>query len=148
MEDLTSEQLRAIWNQKKVPVLLRRGRGQRLRLRLPYRPDSFSWLRGDRRSIPEWDSVQRFWEVPQAWFNPLVTECLKEFKRVYIIQPYREEEKCAPACWSAMGHICECSCMGANHGSQYAGRGWKVISDAFATRSGEQKLACRLLAVS
>lgn len=145
MEHSEAERLRTVWNQDATPVLLRRGKGKALRVRLPYRATNRAWLRKDRRSIPKWDSSRQFWEVPQAWFNPLVRESLATFERVYIIQPYRDQEKCAPACWNAEGDECQCSCMGANHGMQSPGGSWKVVSDAFATRWGAEELACRLV---
>lgn len=146
MDDVTSQQLLQVWKQAEVPVLLRRGPGKRVRLRFQNRPNNLMWLRRDRRTIPHWNDQYRCWEVPKAWFNSLVTQMLDTFGRVYIIQPFREEEKCAPACWSAIGYECQCSCMGANHGSQISGRGWHVISETFAARWNEERLACRLLA--
>jgi hypothetical protein len=141
----TPERLRRIWNQKDIPVLLRRGPGHRVRMRLPYEPANRRWIRRDRRTNPEWDEQRRFWEVPQAWFNALVGQCLEKFGRVYIIQPYREQEKCAPACWNAVGDECQCSCMGDHHGMHSPAGQWKVVSDTFATSWGEQALACRLV---
>ncbi|WP_354134437.1 hypothetical protein [Bradyrhizobium sp. S3.9.1] len=64
--------------------------------------------------------------------------------KVYIIQPYREQEICARACQEAQGHECQCSCMGANHGVGNDGS-WFEVSDTFSTRWGERELACRLL---
>jgi hypothetical protein len=63
-----------------------------------------------------------------------------DLAKLYIIQPYREQEKCSPSCQDAEGHECQCSCMGRYHG---IGR----VSDTFATRWGDQELACRLLTV-
>ncbi len=80
-----------------------------------------------------------------AWFSDLVERCLDRYGKVYIIQPFREQEKCAPACMNATGHDCQCSCMGANHGAGLAGGRWKVIDEAFATRWGDELIACRLL---
>ncbi|MEP1497973.1 MAG: hypothetical protein ABJK50_20985, partial [Pseudophaeobacter sp.] len=61
-----------------------------------------------------------------------------------IIQPYREQEICARACQEALGHECQCSCMGANHGAGNDGS-WFEVSDTFSTRWGDRELACRLL---
>lgn len=52
MQNDPREKMRRIWNQKTIPVLLRRGRGHRLRLRLPYQADNRSWVRGSRRAVP------------------------------------------------------------------------------------------------
>ena len=101
--------------------------------------------RGEGRIKPVWLKDEKYWELPQAWFDSLVKRCLQRFGKVYIIQPYHAQEKCAPACWSAEGEVCECSCMGANHGSGHPGGRWKVVSDTFATRWAGRDLACRLL---
>lgn len=142
MDKLT---LSYIWNQKRVPVVLRRtGKGECLRVRLPYGKDNRKWLRNGRRIAPEWNAEKACWELPKAWFNDFVDRSLAHFGKVYIIQPYREQEKCAPACQNALGHECECSCMGANHGAGNDGS-WFEVSDTFATRWGQRELACRLL---
>ena len=82
--------------------------------------------------------------LPKSWFNDFVDRALRRYGKVYIIQPYREQEICAQACQEAQGHECQCSCMGANHGIGNDGN-WFEVSDAFSTRWGERELACRLL---
>jgi hypothetical protein len=140
--------IRAVWNQRAIPVILRRGgKGQKLRVRLPYASDNRQWLQQSGRDSPKWDRDHRCWETPKAWFDDLVKRALRKYGKVYIIQPYRVQEKCAPACWNAMGHECQCSCMGANHGMGADGR-WFVVSDTFAVRWGELQLACRLMKLS
>lgn len=138
--------LTLVWNQPNIPVILRRtGRGNKLRARLPFARDNRDWLRNGRRTSPEWfEKPDAYWELPKAWFNDFVDRALKRYGRVYIIQPYREQEVCAPACRAAVGHECECSCMGANHGVGNDDS-WFDISDAFSIRSGNPYLACRLL---
>jgi hypothetical protein len=144
-EDIHVAKLKAIWNQTRVPVVLRRGgSGQLLRIRLPYSEDNRHWLQNERRNAPAWISRGKYWEVPKAWFNDFVQRALKRYGRLYVIQPFREHEVCAPACMNAEGHECQCSCMGANHGAGNDGS-WFEVSDAFAVRSGEQQLACRLM---
>jgi hypothetical protein len=143
--DKDYEALKAVWNQKETPVILRRGgKGERLRVRLPFQPLNKQWLQNGRRNEPVWDRNEKYWETPKAWFNDLVNRALEQFGRVYIIQPFREQEICAPACMNATGHECECSCMGANHGAGSDGS-WFEVSETFATRWSERHLACRLL---
>ncbi len=137
--------INAVWNQQQIPVIVRHGKGRPLFLRLPYRPENRAWIKGEKRNNPTWNSAKKHWECPQAWFNDLVDRSLAHWGKLYIIQPHREQEKCAPACWNAMGHECQCSCLGANHGSQSSGGGWFVVSDTFATRWDKSELACRLL---
>jgi hypothetical protein len=137
--------LRHVWDQGNIPVILRRtGKGQRLRARLPYAKTNGKWLQNGRRTSPEWISSEKYWELPKAWFNDFVDRSLERYGKVYIIQPYREQEICAPAFQNAEGHECQCSCMGQYHGSGNDGS-WFEVSDAFATRWCGQELACRLL---
>ena len=52
--EVSNEKLRKIWNQKAIPVILRRGgKGQRLRARLPYSDDNKKWLQNGRRISPQ-----------------------------------------------------------------------------------------------
>ena len=125
-------------------IIRRTGKGEQHRLRLPFDSSNREWLRNDRRNAPVWRSDKKYWEIPKAWFNDTVERCLKRFGKVWIIQPYRENEVCAPACMNARGHECQCSCMGANHGTGNDGS-WFEVNDAFAVRWNAKHLAARLL---
>ena len=105
--------LKAAWNQKTIPVALRRdGKGERVRVRLPYADDNYAWLRNGRRNRPSWNPALGCSEIPKAWFNDLVNRCLRRWGLIYVIQPYQEQEICAPACMNAIGHECQFSRMG------------------------------------
>lgn len=91
------------------------------------------------------ESAVKCWQTQKPWFNDMVNRCLKAFDSVHIVKPYREQEKCAPACWNSMGDECQCSCMAANYGSHSSGSKRLVVSDAFATRCHERELACRVM---
>lgn len=143
--DGSEARLQTALQQTSIPLIVRRsGNGKPLRVRLPYEEGNRQWLRNGKRNSPTWISSQKHWETPKAWFNDLVERLLKKHKKLYIMQPYREQEKCAPACMNALGHECQCSCMGANHGSGNDGS-WFEVSETFATRSGEEYYACRLM---
>lgn len=136
---------KAVWNNGKIPVVLRRGGSKPIRLRLPFVAGNREWLKQKpRNKDPVWNTEQKFWELPKSRFNELVRIILERFERIYIIQPYREMEICAPACMNALGFECQCSCMGAHHGSKNHGD-WFKVSESFAVRYGDTKLACRLL---
>ena len=156
MDQGVSEDLQKIWRQDKIPVIVRKGKGFKLRVRIPNFVNSFEWKTKSRAMLqsvkprgsqPVW--VPRFngWEIPQTWFSDLVDQLLKRFGAVYIIQPFRPQEICAPGCMNAVGHECNCSCMGANHGSGGPGGEWFVASEAFAAKWGEVQLACRLMQI-
>ena len=136
-----------VWSQKHIPVALRRtAKGERIRVRLPFAADNRQWLRNGRRTSPVWIGGEAaYWELSKSWFNDFVDRALIRYGKVYIIQPYREQEICARACQEARGHECQCSCMGANHGAGNDGS-WFEVSDVFSTRWGQRELACRLLA--
>ncbi|MDZ7712739.1 MAG: hypothetical protein U5L06_06355 [Rhodovibrio sp.] len=137
--------LKEIWNRSKVPVFVRRnGRREKVRLRLPFASDNRFWLKNQRTTSPVWVPAGKYWEVPKSWFNDLVNRGLERYGSLYVIQPYRVQEKCAPACLNATGHECECSCMGANHGAGNDGS-WFEVSETFATRFGGREVACRLI---
>jgi hypothetical protein len=135
----------AIWRQKRVPVIYRQGGSKPLMIRLPFAPDNRIWLRGERQRKPEWNEQFKCWLTPKSWFESVVSQCLHRHGRVYVVQPYKAHEKCAPACWNARGFECECSCMGANHGSHSPSGKWRVISETFAIQWHERQLACRLI---
>lgn len=83
---MDAEQLTCIWNQREIPVILRRtGKGELLRLRLPYAETNRSWLQNDRRTSPAWIASKRCWEIPKAWFNDFVERALAAFGAVYVI---------------------------------------------------------------
>ncbi|HBF32089.1 MAG TPA: hypothetical protein DDW73_21100 [Rhizobium sp.] len=133
-----------VLSQNGVPVAIRRGNGYPLNVKLPYGQDNFLWLRNGRRLSPKWNKVPPQWEIPRAWFNDFVNRALSRYGNVYIIQPISEQEVCASSCWNASGHICECSCMGGNHGTSN-NKGMFEVSETFAFRWTPQRLACRLL---
>lgn len=136
-----------VWNQRDVPVILRRtGVGEQLRARLPFATTNRSWLQNGRRRSPTWNADKHYWELPKAWFNDFVERALGDHGQVYVIQPYREQEKCSPACQNARGHECQCSCMGLHH-AQGSDGSWFEVSDTFATRWGDRMLACRLMTI-
>lgn len=141
----SEENIRQVWNQKTIPIVLRRNRkGEKIRIRLPFDQSNREWLQNGRRVSPAWIHDGQYWETPKAWFNDFVNRALEKFGKLYVVQPYNEQEKCAPACMSATGHECECSCMGANHGAGNDGS-WFEVSDVFATRWNGRRLACRLM---
>lgn len=144
LEDNDSARLHRVLTQSRIPVLIRRDK-QPLRAQLPYSLQNRSWLQQFGKRNPIWRSTDKQWELPAAWFARLLELAVAKFGRAYVIQPYNEQEVSAPACWNARGDICECSCMGVNHGSEHPGGRWKVFDEAFATRWKGSQLACRLI---
>lgn len=136
---------KVVWNNRVIPVILRRGGSQPIRLRLPFDKTNRYWLKqGRRKKEPYWDKEKQYWQLPSSRFDEIATMFLVRFSRVYIIQPYREKEVCARSCMEAEGFECQCSCMGTNHGSGID-HDWFEVSDAFAVKYSGKKLACRLL---
>jgi hypothetical protein len=125
-------------------VVFRDTAQNRLLVKLPYAADNRAWLKTEHTRRPEWVPAFKCWQVPKAWLDDVTRRLCQRYGQVYLIQPYRERETCAPACWDATGLECECSCLGANHG-QGQGRGWYVIAETCAVRWGPRQYACRLL---
>jgi hypothetical protein len=134
-----------VWEQKALPVIFRDSPGHPLLVRLPFAEGNREWLQDDRRHRPKWLASEKAWSIPKAWFDDSARRCLERYHAVYIIQPFRESETCAPACVNAIGVECTCSCLGANHGSGISMETWYVVSDAFAVRYGPKQYAVRLL---
>ena len=135
----------AIWRQTAIPVIYRPGKGHPLLVKFPWGEDNGVWLRGERQRRPQWNDQWRCWEVPLAWINDTVRRFIFRFGHTYLIQPYREKEICAPACWYAHGFECECSCMGKNHGDGRPDGKWYVKAETLAIRWKERKLSCQLI---
>jgi hypothetical protein len=140
--------LKSIWRQTETPVIYKQPRPQPILFKVPYARDNYDWVHGDKHHKPKWNSKFKCWETPISWFDELIEQALKRFGKIYVIQTYKELQKCAPACWNATGFHCECSCMGANHGSGDPGRTWQEVSDTFAFQWGPRQYACRLITVS
>jgi hypothetical protein len=145
-QDLEARDILPIWNQKKLPVIFRPARSETLKIRLPFAKGNSAWLQGDRQHRQKWNEKWKCWETPRSWFDDIGKKCVAQFGRVYVIHTYRLSEKCAPRCWEAERLECQCSCMGANHGSQGPLGKWLIISETFAVRWQERRYACRLIA--
>jgi hypothetical protein len=158
VEEVRDQRLRAIWRQREIPTVVRTHKTPRVLVTLPEDPANAqgktdergaatvdAWLRGEHRHRPRWDSRFRCRSVPKSWFDDMIERLLRRYGRVYVIQPYQEQQKCAPACWNAQGHICECSCLGANHGAGHPGSDWREITETFAFQWGPGHYGCRLL---
>jgi hypothetical protein len=140
-----SEELLRVWRQQEVPVVLRRSIEFPLLVKAPFDIGNAEWLRNGQQRKPEWDQKYKAWQIPKAWFERAIKLCLKRYSKCYVIQIHREQQVCAAACWNAQGADCECSCMGANHGSGHPGGRWYEIDETLAVSWGEQTYACRLL---
>lgn len=142
-------EIRRQWNSASIPIIVRSGiPGAKLTARLPYRADNRTWLfglaTGHRKPEVKWVPTEKAWKLPVSWLNRFVDSGLERYGRLYVVQPYRELEKCAPACRNAVGHDCQCSCMGANHGAG-DGSGWFDVSEVFSFRWGARSAAIRLM---
>jgi hypothetical protein len=73
-----------VWKQKQIPVVLRRtGRGEQLRVRLPFGNDNRQWLKNGRRTAPKWiGGTKAYWELPKSWFNDFVDRALLRYREV------------------------------------------------------------------
>lgn len=136
---------RTLWRQSTYPVVFRDTAQKRLLVKLPWAEGNGHWLRDGRHHRPVWLKQWKCWQVPHAWLDDVTRRLCQRYASVYVVQPYRERETCAPACWNAMGIECECSCLGANHGQGDQGKAWYIVSDTCAVHWGTRQYACRFL---
>lgn len=139
--------LKQIWWQTSVPVVFRQSKSDNVLIRIPFAKDNRKWLKGEHRrtKYPKWDKGFKCWRTPASWFDDVVHRCLYRFGSLYLIQPYREQQKCAPACWNAVSAWCECSCMGEHHGQGHPDGQWHIVAEYCAVSWGPKDYACRLL---
>ena len=136
-----------LWRQGKNLAIFKRNKPLPVLARIPFAEGNMEWLRDGRRLKPDWCAQFNAWEIPTAWFDSVIKLALRRHQEVYVIQLYREHQKCAPACWNAEGFHCECSCMGENHGGGHPGGNWYEVSETFAVSWGQQRYSCRHLKV-
>jgi hypothetical protein len=141
MEPLSKTDAARVWRNGLIPVIYEADDHGRIMVRAPYSGDTRQWLKGTGRII-EWLGRYRAWELPASRFDDVVQLSLERYGKVYIIQPYRPFQKCAPACWNAKGSRCQCSCLGKNHQGNALDH---VVSETFAFQWDDRQLACRLL---
>ena len=144
MDSQILERLQEVWDQTKIPVISNKGKGVPLRVQLPEGVDGYNWIKKGRRNLPKWVKQYRYWKAPYAWLKILTQEALDEFGKVYLIQSFQSQEKCARVCKEATGYDCDCSCAGEYHGSNNMD-GWVEISDTFATQWTTPRKGFRLL---
>jgi hypothetical protein len=96
-----TQRAREIWKQTRIPVVFRPGGKNSLMVKFPYALDNRDWLRKGHRTKPCWNEHYECWELPRSWFEDVTQRLLRRFGKVYIIQPFRLQEKCAPNCWNA-----------------------------------------------
>lgn len=129
-EGSVSLTIQSVIRQRQFPVVIRERKGKIL-CQTPYAPDNREFLQRSNRK-PVWNKQHKLWELPKAWFKDTVQDCAARWGKVYVVQPYNEMEKCAAACWNAVGIECECSCMGQRHGTGRPEGRWYEISETCA----------------
>lgn len=139
------QDLNSFWSRTRLPAVFQRQRPAKLLVRLPYAANNKVWLRAGQRNKPSWDKMHGAWEVPQSWFERTIRLSFDRYQACYVIQLYREKEVCAASCWKAVGADCECSCMGAQHGSGQPSGRWYEVGETFAVIWGVQRYSVRLL---
>ncbi len=144
-KDLGDQDLKVLWRQGRVPTIFKPNKPLPVLVKLPFAEENLEWLRDGRKSKPKWNSRYKAWEIPTAWFDSVIKLALRRFNETYVIQLYKEQQKCAPACWNAQGFHCECSCMGENHGGGDPGGNWYEVSETYAVSWGVQRYSCRHL---
>ena len=147
LHTLSQQEARQLWRYAAIPIIFDDRPHTRLLVKLPYAADNRDWLRQHEIRKPVWQKQWQAWQIPRVWLERILQQCLSRYGRCYFIHPYREQERCAPACWNAVGPLCECSCLGQYHGSQAPGR-WHSVNETCAIQWGPRQYACRLLSIA
>lgn len=96
MDKRASNDLRAVWWQAAIPVIVRKGAGYKLRVRLPDTREDVQWRIAARQWLchqhprghePKWLPKAKGWELPSTWFNDLVSQLLSRYGYLYISNP-------------------------------------------------------------
>lgn len=147
LHNMPSE-IREKWRHQTIPMAIRSDeKGTKVLVHLPFADGNKIWVRSLGKTKPEYIRDQQAWELPKSWFNIFVEAALERYGKLYVVQPYRAFEVCAPACRNAKGHDCNCSCMGQNHGAGDEG-GWFDVSETFSIRWGQKEMALRLMTMN
>lgn len=139
------------WNQKKIPVILRRrkqdGKNPKLRVRMPLGGEHIQILKGRSKHNhnPVHFDKEDFWELPYSRLDNLVKILATTYGKVILMQPIRKSQVCARACMTAHGFECECSCLGANHGSHNMDSSWYEVNDTYAISYGAEKVSLKII---
>jgi hypothetical protein len=148
--------IETVFSQNSFPVVYKPCNGK-LQVKIPYPYNIYAWVcsllptkqRSWRRPPPprglEWEPSHKVWLIPRSRFEHVTKQLLDKFNGVILLQCHREKQTCAPACWNARGLECECSCMGANHGTGQPDGRWYILGDAYAVQWEDEKLSCQIL---
>lgn len=131
-----------------IPVVLLTRPSEPAWVVMPYFDGISGWLQsGHSRHAHHFirDGKPPHWTVPKAWVNDLTKRLVGQFGACYLVQRYREQEKCAEKCWNAKGIECNCQCMGQHHGEGHPDGRWYEVSETCAISWGEAKLHYKLL---
>jgi hypothetical protein len=141
-ETINHDEITGVWRNGRVPVVYKPDGTEPLIVRIPFRNDNRDWLLGRGRSIT-WVAQFHAWALPRGRFNDIIERALQRYESCYVIQEFRPLQKCCAACWDAKNFDCECSCLGANHGSGAALE--YVVDEVVAFEWSGRQLSCRLL---
>lgn len=119
-------------------------RSARFRVRLPYAADNRQWLKDvcGAGTQPRW--ADGCWEIARPHYLALLAALpARVGGPLTVIEDFAEREVCTVSCTNAnpdTSHLCECSCLGANHGSGIAGGAPGVAYRSGWLSVGEQAL--------
>ncbi len=144
------DQAKTAWNQRVIPVILRRKRSNegnpKLRIRLPECGSHYHLLKANPNNHnPVHIKNGDYWELPYSRLNSLVRILGDHYGKVILMQPVKHKQVCAKSCMDAGGFECECSCLGANHGSHNMDSSWYEVDDTYAVRYGEEEVSLKII---
>ena len=88
---------------------------------------------------------KHYWEIAYGRLNEIVEILARFYGKVILIQPVRDKQVCARRCMEADVFECECSFLGANHGSENMDSSWYEVDDTYAVRHGPEYASLKVI---
>ena len=119
----------------------------RIRIKLPFlRENPRDWISEvcgtSGHSHVRWNEEEQRWEVSRAHFDKLFRAIKRRWGIVHIYEEHLANQECCPQCMQAKRELCECGCLGRNHGidcDEPPRSDWELI--ATTDKDTEMKIA-------
>jgi hypothetical protein len=104
--------------------------------KIPPRKGNYRWLHHHLAiRSPRLDGDR--WHLPRNCLLKFVTAAVDRYGYVAVYRDMSKLSRCNRLCLEAQGMECDCSCMGAHHGTADSGGWFEVVGDAVVADLGE-----------
>ncbi|WP_236652527.1 hypothetical protein [Streptacidiphilus neutrinimicus] len=110
----------------------------RLRIRMPYAPDTRAWWHDQLGDLirPAWNREMKCWEIARSHMREVVEALAERFGAVEVALDFRNSSRCDVRCRDAEGDDCDCQCLGENHGGAAYWRAWIQVGETTLVEPG------------